>query len=273
MSAFLRHKWTNLLGLLEGYGNILVAFSGGCDSTFLAAAARKRGKEHVLAVTAVSASLASSENEAVRKLSMLLDIEHTFIATQEIQNPQYAANPPNRCYFCKDELFSKLAPLAQARGMVVLDGFNASDRAEDRPGYQASQQWNIQHPLNDAGLTKHDIRVLSRWMKLPTWNKPASPCLSSRIPFGISVTADNLRQIEYAEAFLKTESFSVVRVRHFNDLARIEVPLRDIPRLQEESRWVRIVAEFQRLGYRKVETDPRGFKSGRLQEEISSKIH
>lgn len=269
----MRQKWNALLSLLKKYDGVLVAFSGGCDSTFLAAARRTLGKERLLAVTAVSASFPVTEKQDVEHLSTQLDIEHLFMSTDEMQNPNYAANPPNRCYFCKDELFAKLAPIAHSRAMVVVDGFNASDRAEDRPGFQASLRWNVRHPLNDVGLTKPEIRVLSRWLKLPTWNKPASPCLSSRIPFGTAVTADNLNQVERAEEILKAENFQVVRVRHHGALARIEVPLRDLPRLQDPGRWTRIVASLQHIGYRHVEADPRGFKSGRLSEEIPSKIH
>src|SRR5206468_11471176 len=140
----------------------------------------------------------------------------------------YAANPSNRCFFCKDELFDKLSPIAAQNDSMVVDGFNVSDRADYRPGFEASQKWHVEHPLDEADLSKREIRTLSRWLKLPTWNKPASPCLSSRIPYGTVVTEDILRQIEKAEDVLRQEGFSVVRVRHYGDEARLEVPVKDL---------------------------------------------
>jgi uncharacterized protein len=263
----LHDKWAALVSILEQEESVLVAFSGGCDSAFLAAAARQvLGKPAVLAVTAVSASLPTQEKQAVQNFVTAFDIEHVFITTDELQNPKYTANPSNRCFFCKTELFEKLTPLAKNRNMRLVDGFNLSDRFDYRPGFQAAQEWNVEHPLDEANLDKHAIRTLSRWMHLPTWNKPASPCLSSRIPYGAPVTSMTLMQIDRAENVLRSDGFPVVRVRHFGDTAKIEVPLSDIPRLKMIERWSRVVNALKKIGYTYVSLDPRGFKSGRLNE-------
>jgi pyridinium-3,5-biscarboxylic acid mononucleotide sulfurtransferase len=266
----LHGKWHVLRDILQTHKRLLVAFSAGCDSTFLLAAARRSlGKNNVLAVTAVSASLPSKERNRAEALASFLDVDYQMLNTDELENPSYAANPSNRCFFCKNELFGKLAPIAQGGGWVLADGFNASDRSDYRPGYQAAQSWHVVHPLDEAGLEKREIRALSRWMRLPTWNKPASPCLSSRVPYGTPVLQETLRQIERAEDALHAEGFSVVRVRHHGRLARIEVPLVDSRRLLEPERWARIVGQLRTCGYESVEADPRGFQSGRLNEGLS----
>jgi len=269
--SVLRRKYDTLLAILRKQKRLLIAFSGGCDSTFLLATARTTlGKENVLAVTAVSASLAAQEKESAQALAEGLDVPFLGLNTDELENPAYVANPSNRCFFCKDELFGKLAPLAAQHSMRLADGFNASDRSDFRPGFQASQKWHVIHPLNDADLTKHDIRVLSRWRGLATWRKPASPCLSSRIPYGTPVTNKILRQIEFSESLLHEEGFRIVRVRHFGNEARIEVPLKDLARLQEPDRWARIAERVRSVGYEQVVADIRGFKSGRLNEKAPS---
>jgi uncharacterized protein len=267
MGLALRNKWTHLCSLLQKENKWLIAFSGGCDSALLLAAARRvRGRDNVLAVTAVSASLPARERGAAEALAAFLDVPHRFVETEELGNPAYAANPSNRCFFCKDELFGRLAPIADAAGFTLADGFNASDRSDVRPGFQAAQDWRVRHPLDDAGLAKKEVRCLSRWLKLPTWDKPASPCLSSRIPYGTPVSRATLSQIEQAEDALHAEGFTVVRVRHFGPRARIEVPLADLKRLREPARWARVAEALKTAGYAAVEADPRGFQSGRLNE-------
>jgi uncharacterized protein len=266
-----REKWQRLEDELRRHRRVLVAYSGGCDSAFLAAAARRTlGKANVLAVTAVSASLPAEELRRAEKFAGEQDIDHRLLTTRELENPAYAANPSNRCFFCKNELFSRLAPIARDGGYALADGLNVSDRSEIRPGVQAAQDWNVAHPLDDAGLEKKEIRILSRWLKLATWNKPASPCLSSRIPYGTRVTREILSQIENAEAALHAEGFSVTRVRHHGELARIEVPEKDLFRLQEPERWRRLEKTFQTLGYQKVIADARGFRSGGLNKPAPS---
>lgn len=266
----LRARWNSLLTILKSHRRILVAYSGGTDSAFLAYASREvLGQENVLAVTAMSPSLALAEREAAESLIALLKVPYLALDTYELENPLYAANPSNRCFYCKDELFGRFTPLAKERRMVVADGFNLSDRAEFRPGRKAADSWNVVHPLEDAALTKRDIRVLSRWLKLPTWNKPASPCLSSRIPYGTSVTAATLHQIDLAETVVRSEGFRVLRVRHFGLEARIEVPSAEIPRLEERDRWERICKQLIALGYEKVTVEREGFRSGRLNATIN----
>ena len=270
MSISLHNKYLKLTNDLKDLGRVLVAFSGGCDSTFLLAAARRvLGHKNVLAVTAVSASLPTREKENTVRLIQQLDVSHQFLNTKEMSNPNYVSNPSNRCFFCKNELFSQLAPLAKTKRMVLVDGFNVSDRADVRPGVQAAKAWAVLHPLDQAELTKQNIRVLSRWWKLPTWNKPASPCLSSRLPYGTPVTLHALSQIEQAESFLQAEGFSIVRVRYYGQEARIEVPLSDLPRLQIADRWQRVENQLHNIGFSIVTVDSRGFKSGRLNETVT----
>jgi uncharacterized protein len=270
MSQTRHADWKVLERELARHSRLLIAFSGGCDSAFLLAAARRvLGRDAVLAVTAVSDSLASAERAHAERLASRLDAAHQFVETQEFSNPQYLSNPPNRCFFCKDELFARLAPIAQAHRMTLADGFNRSDRGDYRPGLQAAAAHAVAHPLDAAGLDKRAIRVLSRWLGLPTWNKPASPCLSSRIPYGTVVTPALLRQIEKAESLLQREGFAIVRVRHFGDLARIEVPLEKIPILKEDARWARICAALRGCGYSRIAIEERGFRSGRLNETLA----
>jgi uncharacterized protein len=273
MSKILSTQHKKLLNRLHEHRRLLVAFSGGCDSAFLLAAARRElGKEAVLAITAVSPSLAERERKSAEDLAQRLEVQHRFLQTDEMSNPSYTANPSNRCFYCKDELFAKLAPIAAENKMVLADGFNASDRSDVRPGFQAARVWHVMHPLDEADLDKRSIRVLSRWMRLPTWNKPASPCLSSRIPYGTSVTDQILRQIEKAEELVRAEGFSGVRVRHYGAEARVEVRLEDVARLMEEKCWRKIEKNLFACGYERVIADPRGFESGRLNRSTENFI-
>lgn len=270
MSRSLRARWAHLLEIFRSHQRVLVAYSGGADSALVVYAARQAvGRGAVLAVTAVSPSLAERERRDAEALIAQLDVPHLFLETHELDNPSYRSNPSNRCFYCKDELFGRLAPLARDRAMVIADGFNLSDRQDIRPGRKAADAWKVIHPLEEAELSKRDIRVLSRWKKLSTWNKPASPCLSSRIPYGTSVTEQTLHQIDLAEAVVSAEGFRVLRVRHFGGEARIEVPQLEIPRLTEPERWERICRSLQVLGYEKITVEPKGFKSGRLNSSIN----
>ncbi len=270
MSRRLHAAWNRLEAEIARHERLLIAFSGGCDSAFLVAAARRvLGKENVLAVTAVSASLAESERRAAQAFAQTIDVRHEFLKTREFENSNYLANPPNRCFFCKDELFSQLIPLARSENRKLADGVNRSDRGDFRPGLVAAANHGVLHPLDEAGLEKADIRILSRWLRLPTWNKPATPCLSSRVPYGSPVSPSVLRQIEEAEKALIREGFAVVRVRHYGATARIEVPRKELPRLKEVARWERIERALRGCGFQTLEIEERGFRSGRLNESIA----
>ena len=272
MSRALHDRWDALQKNLLESGSLLVAFSGGCDSTFLVAAARRvLGRRGMLAVTGVSASLPEEEKRQTAILSERLDVDHLFLSTEEFSNPDYVSNPTNRCFFCKNELYGRLAPMAERRGMKIADGLNVSDRGDYRPGVAAAAQWKVRHPLEEAALTKEDIRTLSRWMRLPTWNKPASPCLSSRIPYGTAVSPGALRTVERAESFLHGHGFFIVRVRLLGSAARIELPMKDIPRLREAALWARTLDFFCGEGVGEVTLDERAFKSGRLNEALPTK--
>jgi len=228
------------------------------------------GRENVLAVTGVSPSLASRELESVRQLAAALDAPLELLPTAEMSNPNYAANPAERCYYCKNELFTKLKALADERGFeAVVCGVNADDTGDFRPGIDAARQMGVRMPLLEAGLTKAEIRQLARDMGLPNWQKPALACLASRIPYGTPITLASLSQVEKAENFLYERGFGVLRVRHHQKLARIEVPVEDLPRLLAEPLRSELVVFFKSIGYTYVTVDLQGFRSGSANEAIA----
>jgi uncharacterized protein len=264
-------KLARLQGLLRSMRRVVVAFSAGVDSTFLLKVAIDTlGPENVLAVTARSDSLARQEFEQATKLAESMGAAHRIIDTEEFDDPNYRANPTNRCYYCKTELYTKLRPIMEAEGYAaVVNGTNADDLGDYRPGLQAADEQAVRAPCAEAGMTKADIRELSERMGLPTFDKPASPCLSSRIQYGEEITAEKLRMIEAGEAFLRENGFRVCRVRHHSNLARIEVPADQIARLMEPELRDRLDAEFRRIGYQYVTIDLRGFRSGSMNEVIA----
>lgn len=267
----LDERYQRLQQILRELKSVAVAFSAGVDSTFLLKVAIDTlGRENVVAVTGRSHSLASAEFEQTRELAVSIGAEHVVLETDEFDNPDYTANPQNRCYFCKTALFTQMKQfIAERRINAILSGTNADDLGDFRPGIDAGREQGVRAPIAEAGLTKDDLRILSERLGLPTYDKPASPCLSSRIPYGEEVTPEKLRMIEAGEAFLRGMGIRECRVRHHNKVARIEVPPEFIPGLAEPETAARIDEHFRSLGFNYVSLDLRGFRSGSLNEVIA----
>lgn len=260
-------KHRALQELIAGMERVIVAFSGGVDSTLVLKVAYDVLGDNALGATAVSPSLAASEREEAARLARWIGVPHIFVETRELENPNYAANPSNRCYFCKGELYDVLVPIAAARGYrFILDGANADDVGDFRPGQKAAREHGVRSPLQEVGLAKEEIRLLARRLGLPNWDKPAMACLSSRIPYGRPVTVQALRQIEQAEAFLRSLGFRQLRVRHHDNLARIEVEPEALSVVLE--RREEIVAGLRAVGYTFVTLDLAGFRSGSMNEAL-----
>lgn len=272
LSPELKKKTEQLLELFRSFGSCVVAFSGGLDSTVVAKAAQLALGDAAIAVTGVSASIASSELEECRSLAKLIGIRHELIQTEELANPLYQRNLGDRCYFCKSELFDKLGDLASRfQVAVVVDGANSDDHSDHRPGLMAAREKNVRSPLAECHFTKKEIRELARFWGLPNWDKPASPCLSSRIAYGEEVTPQRLAMIEKAECFLRDNGFRLLRVRyHRGDLARIEVPVEDLPRLIQPDFRQKLVDLFAELGFKFITVDLNGFRSGSLNDLLPS---
>lgn len=259
-------KREQLLETIAGFGKCAVAFSAGVDSTVVAKAAQLALGDGAVAVTAVSPSLASGELEQAESLAAEIGIRHVVISTGEFDNPDYLRNAPDRCYHCKTELYGQIdGIIAKLDVVAVLNGANVDDAADYRPGMQAATEHRVHSPLADCGFTKADVRELAAHWQLPVWDKPASPCLSSRVAYGEEVTADRLRMIDQAEQFLREAGFSVVRVRyHKGDLARIELPPDELGKLADDALRAALVRRFLGLGFQFIALDLQGFRSGSL---------
>jgi uncharacterized protein len=262
-------KERQLFDLLATLDSAIVAFSGGVDSAYLAWAATRVLGPRALCITADSPSYPDHHRQLAMRVARECALHHEFVATGELDVPEYRANPVDRCYYCKHELYTTLSRIARDRGVeAILDGNNADDRGDYRPGRRAAKEFGVRSPLDEVGLLKDEIRERSRAAGLPTWDEPASACLSSRIPYHTEVTGEKLRTIERAEEVLRGLGFRVCRVRHHDTLARLEFGRDELPRALEPAIRERLVRELRALGYQHVTVDLQGYRLGSLNEGL-----
>ena len=253
---------------LSSLASVIVAYSGGVDSAYLACIASQTLGSRAVAITADSPSYPEHHRRLAIQIAEQFGFRHEIIHTRELERQEYRANPANRCYYCKHELYTHLSRLASARDAVVVDGNNADDRGDYRPGRQAAREFGVRSPLDEVDLTKQEIRELSRRAGLPTWDEPASACLSSRIPYHHEVTDEKLRTIERAEQSLRALGFRVFRVRHHDEVARIEIAREEMVRALEPGMSAAIVRELKAAGYTYVSLDLQGYRTGSLNEGL-----
>jgi uncharacterized protein len=265
-------KLEKLNSIFDGMGSVVVAYSGGVDSTLVLKLAHEFIGERAIAVTAVSASLAAHEREHAQSIAREIGVRHELITSHETEDPRYLANAPNRCYFCKSEVYDLLQDYARQAGFnVVVDGTNADDVGDHRPGRQAARERGVRSPLQEAGITKAEVRQLANRYGLSNWDKPASACLSSRIPYGNLISVETLSQVEQAELALKNLGFNQLRVRHHDQVARLEVEVGDFEKVLEQRE--AIISSVKTAGYTYVTLDLVGFRSGSMNEAFRSNGH
>jgi uncharacterized protein len=263
-------KELQLLKQLAAFPSLIVALSGGADSAYLAWAAHRAVENHALSVTALSPSYSAHDRSVVEEFVRRLGVRHEFIDTHEMENPKYRANAADRCYFCKDELFTVLDVMAEERGVaVVAYGVNADDTLDFRPGHRAATEHQVLAPLLDAGLHKPEIRLLSQRAGLPTWDRPASACLASRLPYGTEVTPERLALVERGEAALRDLGFRQFRVRLHEKLARVEIAPEELPRAMSPEVAASIAARLKAAGFTYVALDLEGYRQGSLNESLA----
>lgn len=268
-TAHLVHALVDLKARLHGLGSAVVAFSGGVDSTLLLRVAADTPGFRVVALTTYSPTTPPGETDEARALADAIGVRHLLVPVNELDTPGYAANPPDRCYLCKRTLYPHCRALADVDGYEhVIDGVNVDDLGDYRPGLVAAASFDVHHPLADSGLTKQDVRELSRWYALPTADKPASPCLSSRFPYGTRITEERLRQVATAESAMRSLGFRELRVRHLGDTAQVEVASGEQWRLADDQTRGDIIREVRAAGFAAVEISPRPFRSGSLNDAL-----
>jgi pyridinium-3,5-biscarboxylic acid mononucleotide sulfurtransferase len=265
-------KLNNLETLLRNTNGAIIAFSAGVDSTFLLKVAYSVLGERAIALTAALPTVPPGEFEVAKEFAQKLGCRHIVIDSNELANPSFAQNPSNRCFFCKDELYRICRDQAKILNIpIVVDGTNLDDLKDHRPGLKAAKEWGIRHPLVEAEMTKEDIRRHSRALNLATWDKPSSPCLSSRFPYGTEINLERLRKIGACEVYLKELRFREFRVRYHGDLARIELSAQEIGRFFDETTRQAVVKKFKEIGFNYVSLDLQGYRTGSMNETLAAK--
>lgn len=273
VSKEVQAKYKRLKGILEEMGSVLVAFSGGVDSSFLLKTAHEVLRDEVFAVIASSETYPEKEKEEAIKIAQYLNVRYKIIRTLELENPDFVNNSPQRCYFCKRVLFSRLKEIAEDEGIsCVIDGANLEDTGDYRPGSIAAEELGIRSPLKEARFIKSEIRELSKQLGLPTWNKPSMACLASRFPYYMRIDMKSLKRVSQAEDFLRALGFSQIRVRHHGQIARIEIEPKEFPEIMEKGVREKINKTLKKLGYTYITIDLAGYRTGSMNEPLSSAV-